>query len=125
MRNLPPEITEWDRNALIGYWRAYFGQDPPSHLRTEFMRMAVAWQVQAGSAPGRRGRRPVVVGKSGAPPLSEGTRLVREWRGKTHVVTRLESGYEHAGRTYRSLSAIAREITGTPWSGPAFFGIGR
>lgn len=51
------------------------------------------------------------------------TRLVRSWRGKTHQVTVLESGYEHEERRYSSLTQIAFAITGTRWSGPAFFGL--
>jgi hypothetical protein len=57
------------------------------------------------------------------PALAPGARLVREWQGRTHQVTVLAAGFEYAGQTYRSLSAIARTITGTPWSGPAFFGV--
>lgn len=56
--------------------------------------------------------------------LLPGSRLVREWHGRTHVVTVTETGFDHAGRSYRSLTEIAREITGTHWSGPRFFGIG-
>jgi Protein of unknown function (DUF2924) len=52
-----------------------------------------------------------------------GTRIVREWQGRLHEVSVLENGFEYGGRTYRSLSEIAREITGTRWSGPAFFGM--
>jgi hypothetical protein len=49
--------------------------------------------------------------------------LVREWNGQTHTVTVEEEGFTYAGRNYRSLSAIAREITGARWSGPRFFGL--
>jgi hypothetical protein len=52
-----------------------------------------------------------------------GTRLIRSWQGKTHTVTVEESGYQYEGRRYRSLSEIARQITGTQWSGPLFFGL--
>ncbi|MEM5473869.1 DUF2924 domain-containing protein [Hoeflea sp. AS60] len=54
--------------------------------------------------------------------LDPGTRLVREWNGRTHVIEVIENGFIHDGKTYRSLSAIARRITGTRWSGPRFFG---
>jgi hypothetical protein len=65
------------------------------------------------------GRQPVV-----QPMLRPkiGTRYVREHAGKLHEVTVLEAGYEYNNKTYRSLSEIARFITGTKWSGPAFFG---
>jgi hypothetical protein len=52
-----------------------------------------------------------------------GTQLIRSWQGKTHTVTVQESGYQYESRRYRSLSEIARHITGTQWSGPLFFGL--
>ena len=53
-----------------------------------------------------------------------GSRLVREWHGAVHIVTIAENGAtEWNGRTWRSLSEVARAITGTRWSGPAFFGL--
>lgn len=55
--------------------------------------------------------------------LTPGTRLVREWQGKTYQVTVLKSGFEMDHQTYPSLSAVARKITGTAWSGPLFFGL--
>ena len=52
-----------------------------------------------------------------------GTRLVREWRGRTHTVTVTEDGFEYAGKTFPSLTKIAHAITGAHWSGPRFFGL--
>jgi hypothetical protein len=52
-----------------------------------------------------------------------GTRLVREWNGRRFEVTATEGGFEYSGRKYRSLSAIAKAITGAHWSGPQFFGL--
>ena len=62
-----------------------------------------------------------------APPISlkPGTRLVREWRGVTHTVLVHADGFEWNGKRYRSLTVIAREITGAHWSGPRFFGLRR
>jgi hypothetical protein len=57
------------------------------------------------------------------PRIKPGTRLLREWSGKTHEVFVTTSGYEYGGVSHRSLSEIARKITGTRWSGPAFFGL--
>jgi hypothetical protein len=65
--------------------------------------------AQAASAPTRR--------------LKPGTRLLRAWRGKTYTVIVADPGFVYQGTTYNSLSVIAREITGTPWSGPVFFGL--
>ena len=55
--------------------------------------------------------------------LAAGTRLIREWHGRNHSVDVIEEGFVFEGRTYSSLSAIAREITGARWSGPRFFGL--
>jgi len=54
-----------------------------------------------------------------------GTQLIREYQGTEHHVTVIRNGFEYHGRTFRSLSHIAREITGTRWSGPLFFGLTR
>lgn len=59
------------------------------------------------------------------PALTPGTRLIREWNGRTIAVEVQDNGFLWEGRTYRSLSVIAREITGAHWSGPRFFGIQR
>lgn len=55
--------------------------------------------------------------------LTAGTRLIREWHGENHSVDVIEEGFVFEGRTYGSLSAIAREITGARWSGPRFFNV--
>ncbi len=55
--------------------------------------------------------------------LAPGTRLLREWQGQTYHVSVAADGFEYGGKTYRSLTAISREITGTAWSGPLFFGL--
>lgn len=55
--------------------------------------------------------------------LKPGTRLARDWHGRTHHVLVLEAGFDYRDRRYRSLTAIAREITGAAWSGPRFFGL--
>ena len=57
------------------------------------------------------------------PQLKPGTRLMREWQGRTYEVVVLDDGFSWQGTQYRSLSAIARKITGTAWSGPLFFGL--
>jgi hypothetical protein len=58
-------------------------------------------------------------------PLTPGTRLIREWNGRTIVVEVRENGFFWEERTWRSLTEIAREVTGAHWSGPRFFGLGR
>ncbi len=70
-----------------------------------------------GTADGDHG------GRKTAPALQSGARLVREWNGVNHVVEVIEGGYVLNGDRHRSLSAIARAITGARWSGPRFFGL--
>jgi hypothetical protein len=60
---------------------------------------------------------------SSQPPIKPGTRLVRQWKEQVHVVEVEAEGYEYRGARYENLSEIARLITGTRWSGPAFFGL--
>jgi hypothetical protein len=57
--------------------------------------------------------------------LKPGTKLVREWHGRAHTVSVLDGGFEYQGKRYRSLTRIARHITGVHWSGPLFFGISK
>src|SRR5205823_11343422 len=71
-----------------------------------------------GSGKFQSARRPKQISR-----LTPGTRLVREWNGKTHHVDVVESGFVWNGGRHQSLSAIAREITGARWSGPRFFGL--
>lgn len=122
--NTLAEITSADRELLAKRWESLFDHEPPPQIHTALMRRVLAWNVQmqqAGLDPfaGRQPvSRPLVV-------LRPGTRLLREWQGTTHEVRVLDAGFDYAGQTYKSLSAIARVITGTPWSGPLFFGIKR
>lgn len=71
------------------------------------------------------GRQPSLAPVVQRPALTNGTRLIREWNGQTIAVEVLEGGFIRDGRMYRSLSEIAREVTGAHWSGPRFFGIRR
>jgi hypothetical protein len=61
--------------------------------------------------------------RKASPKLQPGARLVREWNGVSHVVEVIENGFVWNGCRHRSLSAIARAITGARWSGPRFFGL--
>ncbi len=89
---------------------------------------AGAWRLKpcgaaAASGPGPGLRRDRSVALDNGTKVRPGTRLVREWRGRTHVVTATESGFDYDGEAYGSLSAIAQRITGAHWSGPRFFGL--
>ncbi len=75
--------------------------------------------MAAGELPakGKIGKRP-----PGDRPIS-GTRLIRDWKGVEHQVTVRNADFEYQGRPYKSLSAVARTITGTRWNGLVFFGL--
>jgi hypothetical protein len=118
-------------------WRSCFGQEPPAYNRP-FLEGRLAYRIQELAYGGLKPEtlsRLETLGEQldgGNTTLRRirpqdgeipGTRLLREHRGVTHVVTVLQDGFEHEGRRYRSLSAVARHITGTRWNGPAFFGI--
>lgn len=90
---------------------AYGGLKPTTVERLE----ALGEQLDGGNIVLRRVR-------ADDKPIT-GTRLIREWQGVEHTVTVLNVGYEWQGRPYRSLSAIARAITGTRWNGWVFFGL--
>ena len=122
--------------ALRSEWQARFGKPAPSHLSHDLLRRAIAYEVQARAYGGlkpalvRRLQR-LSAGQDGdpqrqparAPSLTPGSRLFREWRGETQVVEVLTDGFAWQGQRFGSLSAIARQITGTRWSGPRFFGL--
>ena len=121
---------------LRSRWAEAHGRPPPAYSHRQFLvrGLAQALQEQAlgGLAPALRRRlaRLAVTHEGrggdplfGAPRIKPGTRLIRQWHGAVHRVTVLENGFAYRGEHYRSLSSIARAITGTRWSGPAFFGL--
>lgn len=82
----------------------------PTYFERELERLSGNRDTDAPTSP-RRG------------PILPGTRFVREWNGRTIAVTATERGFEWDSENYRSLSEIARKITGAHWSGPRFFGL--
>lgn len=125
------DLDSMDRAALIVAWTEVFGTSVPRHLSQAFLRRFLATELQARARGGvskrSLARLETLSGKIQAARmrggLRPGTRLLREWNGVTHVVDVTEDGFEWRGATWRSLSAIAREITGAHWSGPRFFGL--
>ena len=122
-------IVELDREACLPLWREIFGMQAPKRLSVEFMRRALAHEVQARAFDPMAKRTRRVLKAAVSDPdgrltgqLSPGARLLREWNGRTHEVEVLPDGYLWKDRRFRSLSAVAREITGARWSGPRFFG---
>lgn len=102
----------------------------PARASAEFLRGNIAWSMQAtklGKSPATL-RQALIKRSNGRASRTTstnraGTRLIRDWQGQTHEVTVLEKGYSWQGKRYRSLSRIAKEITGSRWSGPRFFGL--
>lgn len=99
----------------------------PPKVSAGLLRLALAHHLQSkviGGIPKAVERKLQELADGTAATQSRpGTRFIREWRGKVHVVTMTEEGrYRWQDRDYPSLSKIARTITGTQWSGPAFFG---
>jgi hypothetical protein len=119
---------------LKNQWRELFGKEPPPYNR-RFLESRLAYRIQelaygglkpetrqqlealgelyaSGKVPRRLDDRPIT-----------GTRLIREWQGIEHCVTVRDEDYEYQGRPYKSLSSVARAITGTRWNGWVFFGL--
>lgn len=114
------------KSTLLKEWQKAFGRPAPTGCHTSFLAKAIAWQQQAlkhGGLSATERRR--LLGESAAANEASqvGTRLVRVWQGETHQVTVLAKGYLYKDQHWKSLSSIARAITGTPWSGPVFFGL--
>ena len=120
---------------LRSEWRRLVGAEPP-RLSRDLLLRALAYRVQERAHGGlsraslRQLKVDVAEGGSAitraSPALSlkPGARLVREWHGRSHVVIVMDAGFDYAGVSYRSLTEIARLITGAHWSGPRFFGLG-
>ncbi len=131
-------IPTLSRAELVERWTTIHRRPPPKGLSRRLLEYTAAYDVQAREYGGlkpaiRRKLRQVVSGAEEqarlvgrderAKSLSPGTRLMREWRGRTHWVDVLETGFLCDGKHYDSLSQIARAITGARWSGPRFFGL--
>lgn len=144
-------LGDLTREELAERWKKTYGHQPPKGVRRDFLLRAAAWHLQASKLGGlspdtRRMLRSAIARaeqqlatkradfapvrlKTVAPvskprkQLSPGARLVRDWNGRSHVVDVLEEGFAFEGRLHKSLTAIARQITGAHWSGPRFFGL--
>ena len=123
----PDRLEGLGLEELRARWRGRYGA-PPGLRSPELLALMLAWRIQAdregGLAPDLRRalRRPA--GVRTAPEPSSGTRLMREWEGVAHeVVVMTDGGFLYQGDRFRSLSQIARMITGVRWNGPRFFGL--
>jgi hypothetical protein len=132
-----------DREACLKRWRKQFDHEPPRYVSVEFMRKVFAYEAQVAAFGGHskavrnvlkahlketeRGGKPNTGATAVPSPvtLRAGTHVVREWNGRVYQVEVMADGFQMDGKHFGSLSAIARKITGTPWSGPRFFGLAR
>lgn len=145
------EVSAMDRSQLLSSWARLFGSPPGSYISVKLMRSMLAYEAQIevqGGLPSHAAREltrraeklhstcgddeqiaaGTPVSKNGDPPpppplLRPGVQLMREWNGRTYRVEVAEDGFRLDGKSYKSLTAIARRITGSHWSGPRFFGL--
>jgi Protein of unknown function (DUF2924) len=118
-------------DALRRRWRAAFGRTPPAALSKDLLGRMIAFRLQERAFGGLdRESLSLLDGfarhtVSPRRHLKPGTVLVRDYQGERHTITVTPNGFDWQGTTYASLSAIARAITGTAWSGPRFFALAR
>jgi len=122
------EIEGLDRAECLARWKKVFGRPAPKYLSRPFMQRVLIWQLQnevLGDVSPKTVRclEQITSGRTVRTPAKPGSHLVREWNGRTYQVAVTEDGYVMDGKTWRSLSALARHITGAHWSGPRFFGV--
>jgi hypothetical protein len=130
------QLPHLEKPQLVALWQEQFAKPPHPRLRRNLMIPILAYrlqeQVYGGLKPSVRQRlerlaeelrqnRKATVQRS--PQLKAGSKLLRQWQGEMHTVLVTDGSFEYRGQHYQSLSEIARQITGTRWSGPAFFGL--
>jgi hypothetical protein len=129
-------LPELSLSELRQQWRTLYKAEASPHLSRELLLRAVAYRIQEVALGGLRPERQRElrqiarefnetgeIRRRSRPELKSGTRLVREWQGRTYEVLVLDGGFSWQNTHHRSLSALARKITGTAWSGPLFFGL--
>ena len=137
MSSLEQQLTaleDLDLAALRQRWREFYPNEAPGLMSRELLRLAIGYklQEQVFGGLGRLTQLGLAVFKSGSkagrtsasPVPKSGTKFIREWQGTVHEVLTLEDGgFAYRGKTYKSLTLIAKLITGTHQSGPRFFGL--
>jgi hypothetical protein len=130
------ELPAMSRPELLKLWHELFGQPASEGMRRELLIPCLAYRLQenayGGPTPEQRielRRATQSFGTDSGCSLGirtkTGTRILRKWREEMHEVLVTKRGYEYRGVCYKSLSVIARQITHTRWSGPAFFGLNK
>ncbi len=135
---LTAEIAELSNASITDLrerWKNLYSKEPLGHIGRSLMIRAIAYRLQEMAFGGLKPSTQRVLDRIGASRseaaleptpkrrASAGTVLIREWRGVSHRVTVLDHDVVYRGRRYKSLSEVARTITGTHWSGPLFFGL--
>lgn len=140
--NVVEQVKSLSRSQLIQKWQKIFKQTPSPTVRREFLIKHLAWEIQAQSQGGysvqtkkklealakdleqnKDIKAENIKLKSNILTIKAGTKLIREYQGINHEVLVLEKGYQYNGKIYKSLSAIANEITSSRWNGKVFFGL--
>jgi len=135
------DLKQKSREELMLIWTNIFKTEPPADLNKSYLIKHLAWQIQANkfgrlSATTQKRLEKLIhkyketkdiksadIKTSQAFSIQAGTKLIREFKNQKHEVIALEKGFSYNGKSYKSLSAIANEITGTRWNGKKFFGI--
>jgi len=124
-------LKSLSRQELMAEWKKVWGSEAPFNISQNLLLLAFAYRLQeriyGGIKPHIKSKlRQIAGGHSKiqpVPKVKNGTRLLREWHGSTHEVLVLGDGVQYRGEKYRSLSEVAKIITGSKWSGPVFFGL--
>jgi hypothetical protein len=128
-------LSKLDTDELRKRWRAMCGKVPSREIGRSLLTRAIAYRLQEWAYGGlksatcrllARAAEETASGSARRPQArmaQAGTVLIRQWQGTAHRVTMLDDGVSFNGKRYRSLSEVARAITGSHWSGPRFFGL--
>jgi len=139
------DLQKLSREELIKLWKKLFKTNSPQHAKKEFLIKHITWEQQVRKEGGyseqtqkkldklaerlaknvevNNEKEEQEVKKCSTLEIKAGTKLIREFKGEKHEVIALDKGFEYRNKFYKSLSAIANEITGTRWNGKVFFGI--
>ena len=129
------EAVDLSRDDLVQHWQRHYDCPPPKGVKRQLLARAYVHHQQVrkhGALKPAIRKQLLNLVRTGfeapwkpvsKPSVNTGNRLVRDWQGKTYIVDVIPEGFRWKDRTYKSLSAIATEITGTRWSGPRFFGL--
>ena len=145
MTEIIEQLQNFSREELIKKWKKLFKTNSPQHARKEFLIKHIVWELQAKKQGGYSSQSKKQLDKLADKfakkqevnesdveetcrqgcvlEIKAGTKLIREYKGEKHEVIAIDKGFEYRSRKYKSLSAIANEITGTRWNGKLFFGV--